>query len=382
MDILGPIMGKLPAILVGLTAVERVPTGKNIQKPATVWMWVILLGAIGVVLAMVLAYVVSRIRARRREGWTAFHALADNLGLGGEERDLLAHVAELAGVRNVQSIFTLDDAFREGANAFLQGPRFLSMDETARAYALSLVGSLREKLGFHTANDAEMQSLTSTRQIAEGTKVTILHRGSPGTFEATVWQSGSKEFIVEPEAPVEPRLGEGWLVRIADGGSVWEFDAPVLNAMDGRIVLGHSDYVRFINRRRFPRIPVNRSALLAPFPFVKPDASDAPPVFYPATLVEIGGPGLKFESSCELQPGEKALVVLKLQDRKVVEALGKVRRLLPNRKGRPFVIIELIGLNSAEVSELARETNAAAKEQSAAGNQESEETEVAAGSPV
>ena len=380
---LGSIAEGFRPILGGpLTPEGRFNAARNMPTSPTFWLWVLLFVIIGIAVVGIAVILISRRLSHRRHIWAAFHSQADHLGLSTEERNLLAHLAGLAEVRDPVAIFTMDDAFNQGSTGFLQSQHLTAMDEQGRAYACALLNLLREKLGFHGASESEDQTLTSTRNIPEGARVTIMHRGRADGFQATVWHSDSMELVVEPEAPVQCQPGEGWLVRLAEGGSVWEFDAPVVSTSDGRIVLGHSDNVRFINRRRFPRVPVDKSALLAPFPFIKPDANESPPTFRPARLVEIAGPGLRLETEVQLQPGEKALVVLKLQDGKVVEALGKVRRTLPGKDSPPTVIVELIGLNSAEVAELTRQTNAAAQDAAAQEAPDQEEAEVATSAPV
>jgi hypothetical protein len=376
------IGGVLQPMMGALTPADRVNAARNMPISPLSWLWILLVAVAGVVVVGVAIMLIARWRHLKWGVWGLFHAQADHLGLSAEERDLLAHLASLAGVKDPVAIFTMDDAFNQGSIGFLQSQHLTAMDEQGRAYACALLNLLREKLGFHGASESEDQTLTSTRNIPEGARVTIMHRGRADGFQATVWHSDSMELVVEPEAPVQCQPGEGWLVRLADGGSVWEFDAPVVSTSDGRIVLGHSDNVRFINRRRFPRVPVDKSALLAPFPFIKPDANESPPTFRPARLVEIAGPGLRLETEVQLQPGEKALVVLKLQDGKVVEALGKVRRTLPGKDSPPTVIVELIGLNSAEVAELTRQTNAAAQDAAAQEAPDQEEAEVATSAPV
>jgi hypothetical protein len=68
-----------------------------------------------------------------------------------------------------------------------------------------------------------------------------------------------------------------------------------------------------------------------------------------------------------LRAGDRALVIVSMQDGRTVEGMGKVRRLFEPKDDRPASIaVELVGLNAAEVAELARETNNAAQEQARA----------------
>jgi hypothetical protein len=193
---------------------------------------------------------------------------------------------------------------------------------------------------------------------------------------------------------LESKPGEQWCVRYYFGASVWEFETSVISCNDNVLVLNHSDNVRFINRRRFFRVPVNRPTFIAPFPFAKTlstnDENDnegegqdpanstgdnwGPPEFVPANVTELAGPGLRIETPLEVNVGDRVLVVLQLSEEenmdsslrnarsktplRIVEDIGEVRHAKVIENGFS-IAVELTGVNDSNISELIRATNAA-----------------------
>lgn len=239
------------------------------------------------------------------------------------------------------------------------------MSDDTRNKAFVMLDSLREKTGYDTQASEEPGRPLSSRQIAEGTKLTITDPRQTGSFEATLTRTGPGEFEAEPGIPVNCARGDLCLVRYFDSSKAWEFDAPVVKNSEKKIVLGHSDRMRFHNRRRFPRIPINRPAHLARLPFIRNGGEEEPSKFRKASLVEIAGPGLKFEADFSVELDARMMVIFRLPNNKVVEGVSKVRRVLPGKEGKSVFAVELIGLTPGEVAELARATNAAAREQAA-----------------
>ena len=134
------------------------------------------------------------------------------------------------------------------------------------------------------------------------------------------------------------------LARYCDGGSVWEFNTNVIRQAENQIHLKHSDSLRFINRRSFPRIPVRHPAMIASFPFDLGDRQDVLPAFGPAQLVELAGVGLKFESTVAVPQGQRALVILRLGADKNIQSLAKIHRCTVLADHQWVVVAEMIGL--------------------------------------
>jgi len=267
---------------------------------------------------------------------------------------------------------------------------------------------LREKLGFRKQHPASVGSAIkskelSSRQIPVGKKLHITHRKirSLGEIESTVVKNSDVELVVKLAKPIEATAGEFWRARYYFGASIWEFDASVVSCDGDVLVLNHSDNVRFINRRRFLRVPVNEPAFIARFPFARTflvngnagqetqksdgfevgqsstDASSSawePPEFVPAVVTELAGPGLRIEVPLKVKVGDRVLVVFRLDEEKhhasgsqengnlptsrIIEDIGEVKHVKVIQKGFS-IAVALTGLSDSDVNELIRATNVA-----------------------
>jgi len=254
---------------------------------------------------------------------------------------------------------------------------------------------IREKLGFKkklmpAAEPVRTSYERSSREIPLGKRVHMTRRLGRNSedIDATVIKNTDDELAVRLAVAVESSIGERWRVRYYYGASVWEFDVSVADSDGEVLVLNHSDNIRFINRRRFLRVPVRRKAYIAPFAFerqVKPeslypgtnidvfDDSAVLPRFVPATVTELAGPGLLIETSLPLKARQRVAVVFDLdayddvidkatrpvQAKRIVEDIGIVRHTSEAEKGYS-VAVELTGLSDFDVNGLIRATNAAA----------------------
>jgi hypothetical protein len=293
---------------------------------------------------------------------------------------------------------------------------------------------LREKLGFQkkpsrSTGGASKSRKPSSRHILDGKKVYITRRRSPNPdeIEATVIKNDYMELTLKLETPVESKLGEVWRVRYSFGASVWEFDSSAVRQYDDILVLNHSDDIRFISRRRFVRARVNKPAFIARFPFSKTAAANniggqddpdtkqnqengsnenwGPPEFVPAKVTELGGPGLRIETSLEVKSGDRVLVVFDLSEAtvnkrnpaskssglhgnsskrrknrrsKIIEDIGEVKHVESLENGLSAAV-ELTGLSDSNVNELVRATNSAySKNKIKEGRDSSEAKEIVA----
>jgi len=178
-------------------------------------------------------------------------------------------------------------------------------------------------------------------------------------------------------SPMTCRAGESWLIRHAEGGRLWEFDAPVLRTGAEHISLGRTSRPRFVNRRRFPRVPTVRPAHVAGFPLWRAAADEAAPRFVEGRLVEMGGPGLRVEAPLEARPGQRVLLAMEMGDGGFVEGVGKVHRVShPDAASDPVFVVELVGLTEDEIASLSKQTNA--MERSAISDQQSAVSDQAA----
>ncbi|MHC4666107.1 MAG: PilZ domain-containing protein, partial [Planctomycetota bacterium] len=186
---------------------------------------------------------------------------------------------------------------------------------------------------------------------------------------------------VKSAMSVKITFGEMWRVRYYFGASTWEFDTTIVSCDGDILVLNHSDTVRFINRRRFLRVPVNKPALVALFPFTRSlyegndGASWRPPEFVPAVVTELAGPGLRINVALDVKVGNRVLVVVRLdgengqnsvpdrqnsksQTSRIVEDIGEVRHTRVEQNALS-IAVELTGLSDSDLNELIRATNLA-----------------------
>lgn len=369
--------------------------------------WFLLtLATVGIILCILLLVVSrNRIAQQRRRAVQLFDESADKIGLSTKERQLLLSIATKAHLKQSETIFTTSSAFERGA-AIITEERIARKQTASQIEQLKAeVFFLREKLGFQRRTPVSIGLPTkpkklNSRQIPTGKKIYMVRRTihAPDTIESTVIENNDVELMVQLAKPVKIIFGEVWCARYYFGASVWEFDTSVISCNGDKLVLNHSDEMRFVNRRRFLRVTVNKPAFVAHFPFARTavspvnksmksfrlyrssaNSSDSvwgPPEFVPAVVTELAGPGLCIETSLKLKVGDRVLVVFKLDEEenqdsagrkpksdktaksKIVEDIGEVRHIKAIKKGFS-IAVELTGLGDTNVSELIRATNAA-----------------------
>ncbi len=390
------------AVVLALTPMERWAAARDSSGNAATDRWLIVIGIIVILLLTVLLFVVSFTRNRREQKTSGmlFVEYAAKRGLTVRERQILHELAGKAGLKRSESVFTLGAAFDRGAARMLEES---FADPQAREEAGQLkaeLSFLREKLGFRkpaksSAGSPATSTDLSSRSIAVGKKVRITRRKPPGSdrIESIVVKNSDEGLSIKLDTSVRITFGESWCVRYDFGSSVQEFDTTIISYDGDVLVLNHSENVRFINRRRFLRVPVQRPALIARFPFAQtladagdrdePAANDHSaqasvlswglPQFVPAVVTELAGPGLRIESSLEVKIGQRVLVAFELHRergsiptnpdsrqlaRKIVEDIGIVRHVRPIEDGFS-IAVELTGLSDSNIDELTRVTNAA-----------------------
>lgn len=400
------------AFVLALTPIERWNAARRLDSSFMLERWFILTGVAAVIILTVLLIVVSynRVVKERKISDELFLEYAEKMGLSRRERQILQTVAARAKLKRKESIYTMLTAFDRGAAGIIK--ETLALQEAKKSKHLGAeLSVLREKLGFEKQNPASAGSVTklcqpSSRQIPTGKKLHITRRQTydPTDIESTVIKNDDMELAVKLATPLEINPGELCCVRYYFGASVWEFDASVVNCHAGIMVLNHSDDVRFINRRRFLRVPVDKPAFIARFPFarmlppnnnisegIEQDSANVTennwgsPEFVPATVTELAGPGLRIEAPLEVKVGERVVVILKVSEQgnrdfatdqrdtsprfamapkpkttlsRVVEDIGEVRHIKAMQNGFS-IAVELTGLSDSNVNELIRATNAA-----------------------
>jgi hypothetical protein len=391
------------AVILALTATERWQAIRRLGGDLVGERWFVLAFGTVLIVLTVLLIVVSYGREKKDQNIAnqLFREYADAQGLSRRERGILLEIADKAKLKQCESVFTLAGAFSLGAAQITDGVLASQGAQASRRLSGELA-VLREKLGFQervsdSVGSAATLSKSSSRQIPMNKKLQIMrHEHEPVDVEATVIKNDDIELAVKLSKPLEADPGEVCCIHYLYGASAWEFDASVISCHSGILVLTHSYDVRFINRRRFFRVPVKKPAFIASFPFAKtlpsgenddewatgdlPD-SWGPPEFVRAAVTELAGPGLRVETPLEVEVGERVVVILKMKEEsaagrrrvsprpghktvpasRIVEDIGEVRHVRAIENGFS-IAVELTGLSDSNVNELIRETNSASIE--------------------
>ena len=402
-------------IVLALTPIERWKAAGR-QNTGLTEHWFILTGIAVIIILTVLLLIVSynRISRERKFSGHLFFDYAEQRGLSGRERQILLKTAQKAGLKKNQAIFSMVGAFDAGAKKMIEECLAQQGAEESRWLRTEL-SFLREKLGFQKESSVSTGSPSklkrpSSRHILTGKKLYVTRRKSPnlGDIESTVIKNDNMELTIKLTIAVESKPGELWRAHYSFGASLWEFDSSVVRCNGDILVLNHSDDVRFISRRRFLRVKVNKPAFIARFPFSRTLSSNnnnnrkkgpvakrisvnepgsiwGPPEFMPATVTELGGPGLRIETKLEVKVGDRVLVIVNLSEEKeqdlnpsskstslrsvlsrdrkstpskIVEDIGEVRNVRALQNGSS-IAVELTGLSDSNLNELIRATNAA-----------------------
>jgi hypothetical protein len=369
-------------ILLSLTAPERWAATRQLSPRSVAHQWFIMIG-VAVLLALLVALVAISVRRRQQ----AKRQKADELdvailrrGLTGRERQILLAIAVRSGLQRTLDIFQQVDAFDRGAVQLLAECAQTRTPQEITALKAE-VAVVRQKLGTQpaaTGRGTVVQGRPSSREIPVGAPLELTgRRGDQAVaLRVQVLRNDAIELIVALRAPLGSKPGDSWLARYYSGLSAWEFRTSTVRCDDQRLVLNHSKDIHFVNRRRFPRVPVRWPVRIAPLPLVQsapadgdaaaPRAEDSPPAveyappFVEGWVTEFAGPGLRIEAPLPVQVEDRVLVVFCLgasvggtgADSRVVTGMGHVRH---RRQTGPTVSIavELSGLSDTETETLA-----------------------------
>ena len=398
-------------MILALTPIQRWQAARGLNISFMGQSWFIATCVAALIILSVLFVLVTCYKAKKERETTnrLFFEYADEMGLNPRERHILMYIATRAKLKQKEAIFTMADAFDRGATKIIRAALTLKGKDKRRRLNAEL-SILREKLGFQKRGSSSADLLVAdqagSRQIPRDRKLylTSLETSDFNDIESVVVENNDMELVVEPSKRLEIKKDVPLCVRYYFGASVWEFDTTVIGCEGEILVLNHSDNVRFINRRRFLRVPTNEPAYIAAFPFAKNlsdnEQSEAnvdsvesfnkkwgPPEFIPAEVIELAGPGLRLETPLEVKVGDRVVVILKLGDNKsyrvtkrqenaafystfsdnkknrssrIVEDIGIVRHTDAAKNGFS-VAVELTGLNETNLSEMVRATNAASQ---------------------
>jgi hypothetical protein len=394
-------MNELNRVFLALTPVERWEAAREFNSSfvATHWLVLTMVAVLIVLIATLFWVSYARISQQRRDAERLFREQADKKGLSPREHQILRDIAKRCNLKRFDAIFTMEGAFDRGAEKLIE-ESLCKPHNVAETEQLKLeLSFLYEKLGFKSPRaitSSRTSGKPSTRQIPVGKKLHVTRRkGSRAeNIESTVIGNDESKLSLQLAIPVQGKPGEHWQARYYYGASVWEFDASMLRCQGNVLELNHSDHIRFVNRRRFLRVPVRKPAYIASFPFAvtvsaqadsanrrsasrQTSHEDEPaswgcPRFVPAVLTELAGPGLRLEAPLKVHVGERVLVVANLgaeqdassqktkiaEPARIVEDIGVVRHVRTKEHGFS-IAVELVGLSDADVNELICATNAA-----------------------
>jgi hypothetical protein len=318
--------------------------------------YIIVLGLLAAVVAAIVAVLIRRWIAHRRQTQVEFLEQAEKAGLGEEETNLLTYAARLGELRAPANIVVTEAVFQRCMHLLMQCQRVASMSPDAKRKILSVINSAQLKLGFEGNS-----SLVSSRQIPAGAIVTLTGSGILQPAQVTIVSAQGWEIKAHANADNQGlSAGTRLRARYCRAGSVWEFDTELVLA-DGRdLTLAHALNVRFVNRRRFRRVRVDRPAALAYYPFVACKPHE-PPVFYPARLTELGGTGLLLEVEDMPSSADKSRMLVLLEPRpgRSINGIGAILRSETITSRKTQLVVELTDLSEADLSELVSETNLA-----------------------
>jgi len=349
-----------------------------VQEPQSSWVWplvaVLSVGALSVMLAVLM---VSRKRLQRR--WEEFSRQCKRAGLRPGELKVLSHMVSLLRLKDPTTILAVDSVFDMGVHQLMQSRKVAALNEQLHANLAGMLRSTREKLGFRRSDlgDSSGAAVMSSRDIRAGSKLTILATDGGEPCEVELFYSDESHFMIQSDQPLAAAAGDSLVLRYSTQLSLWEFDAPVQEAQGVRLKLGHSFQVRLINRRRFPRVPTDAPAYVAPFTFARSEMATHELPFQPARLVEIAGMGIVFATELKPAVGDRLLVVMEFENEALVKGLAKVRRVDAGEQDGPVnVAMELTGMTDDEISEMVRQTNLAAKRQAARQEAQSQQPDL------
>lgn len=368
-------------------AARRLSTANGADAALDYWFLVAAVIALAILIGLL--YQVSKRRKPPVKDLSRelFAEYALRRGLSPRERQILLAIVMRGGLLRSHDVFTSVDAFDRGANRLLaECLQARTAEENERLK--SEVASLREKLGFQIQSAAAGSAAarkTSSREIPVGSTVRLTRRRDRNgvTIQGRIVRNDDIELAVDLETAVEAHSSDMWRVRYSYGLSVWEFDTNAASRGGTRLALNHSENVRFVNRRRFPRVAVSAAALIARFPFMccpqtdgnavaADEAAPEAPVFVPGELTELAGPGLRLEAPLEIRAGDRVLVAFRLsqmptgenqavardEEDWVFEGVGQVRHWRSTSQGAS-IAVELTALSDPEIDTLVRITNQA-----------------------
>ncbi len=394
-----------------LTSLERFEAMRRLSTNFAANKSFILTGILIVIVLFLLLLCINVLREIREKKTEQkiFLSYAQQSGLDKEESRFLYNLAGKTGLKYLDSVLAV------GANVEQKDDMLVSGRSSEEAKQVkNRLSFIREKLSYQRQLNAEKTGLLqsrnlSTKQIPVERKLYINRRGrnlSDG-IEVTVTENTETELVVKLPKPIKIVFGEMWTIQYHFGPAVWEFESAIMSYDGNMLVFNHTDNVRYINRRKFLRVPVHIPACISEFPFTRNDlqmpqeakGADAQnkvsavefklPQFAPAVVTELAGPGLRIETSLQLKQGQRVMVMFAVDEKlkegsasqgnikpqiKQIEDIGIVRHIKPIENSLSAAV-ELTGLSDTEINELVKTTNAVSVKNAAISDFENPENQ-------
>lgn len=351
------------------------------------------IAVIAVTAAAVIWICIRRQSAAKSED-RLFNDYAKKRGLTDQQKRLLLKLVRKTDLKRKEAIFALADVFDQTAAWMIEQIRDTKGAQEAEQLE-NQFSLLREKLDFGQTVSGRMQTAAAqdSRQIAVKKKLYIKRNPlMSGELEAAVIDNSPAGITVQFPMPVEIVFGQPWICRYYTGGFVAEFQTVPVQCRGTVVLLSHSNKIHLVNRRRFVRVPVRKAAFVADCSFRKlsfepraitrrkitaldPISGSSrtefnPPQFVPAVVTELGGLGVRIETSLSLQAGDRILLILRLdeaqmpteydrclEDEKIIAGIARVVR--AERKESGFSIAaEYIYLEDEQLDQLVCAANA------------------------
>ena len=328
-------------------------------------------------------------------------------GLSKAEIHIMKLISRSMPLADVDSLFAVPEIFNNGARKIVHELLARGRNDEAEEFKAEL-SYLREKLGFikklpQSGIDINQKDLSS-RQIEIGTKVTVTPRMIKERFDeiaCEVVKNTFSGFVLRLSSPIDIQESGLWYIRYYFGANIWEFDTTLLSAEGDLLTFAHSDEIRFVNRRRFLRVPVYMPGLVArlSFSYKKPLSLDklgpihddisadaignysgplwGTPEFHPVVITELGGPGLRMTVPFEMFDGDRVLVIFRVKhvniaeetkvdyEAEIIQDVGEVKNIKKFENGNYSIAVELTSTNEVHIAKLIQVTNKVSVERDA-----------------
>jgi hypothetical protein len=290
-----------------------------------------------IVLAVVAAAVLAALAvggvvlARRLEKRRALRNLQDaarRQGLDADEWRLLNWIAHLSGAKRIDAVLSLNAHFEKGVEKLLEDPRVLELSRTLNVPVTAIIRSLRQKLGLEDPQQGRSLGSHVLESLHAGCTLSVQRPQEPSEFSARLVKTSKNltDFVLEVDEEIHCQAEEKWSLRKAEEGLFWEFDAIVQRRAGKDVFCCARGEARYVNRRRFSRIPTRKEALISMITLLGERGELLGPQMREAVVVELGGPGMLLECDESAEVGTRLLMHVDLGAARVLQGVAVVKR--------------------------------------------------------